>query len=174
MKHTTTILTALLLAPLALHAIDYAACASKLKPLLQRQLAGAAKPAPVSASPASKEEPIRPLVFAAYYCWYPTGDHPRQPWLHWTYPSSQTNALSLKSRRPGEPPPNSAARPLIGLYDSADPAVAEWHARLAKAAGIDAFLVDWWDTHIGRTRMRSRSCAAGCRSRGSRHTKGIS
>jgi hypothetical protein len=34
---------------------------------------------------------------------------------------------------------------LIGLYDSADPQVARWHVRLAQAAGIDAFLISWWD-----------------------------
>jgi hypothetical protein len=59
----------------------------------------------------------------------------------------ETNALAKKSQRPGEPPPNSVFRPLAGLYDSADPKVAEWHVQLAKSAGIDAFLVDWWDTH---------------------------
>lgn len=53
-------------------------------------------------------------------------------------------------QRAGEPPPSSAAYPLAGLYDSADPAVAEWHVKLAQAAGIDAFLVHWWGVHKGR------------------------
>lgn len=92
-------------------------------------------------------KPARPLVFAAYYCWYHNGTHPERPFLHWTYPSSETNALAKTAQKPGEPPPNSAARPLAGLYDSADPKVADWHVQLAQAAGIDAFLVDWWDTH---------------------------
>lgn len=39
----------------------------------------------------------------------------------------------------------SAAYPLIGPYGSADTEVAEWHVQLAQAAGIDAFLVSWWD-----------------------------
>jgi hypothetical protein len=89
----------------------------------------------------------RPLLLANYYCWYHDGQHPKQPFLHWTYPSSETNALAKRSQKPGEPPPNSVFRPLAGLYDSADPKVAEWHVQLAKSAGIDAFLVDWWDTH---------------------------
>jgi len=87
------------------------------------------------------------MLLAAYYCWYHSKDHPHQPWLHWTYPSSATNAVALQAQRAGEPPLNSAARPLVGFYDSADPVIAEWHVRLAKTAGIDAFLVDWWDTH---------------------------
>jgi hypothetical protein len=115
-KHTLTLLAALLLAPLAaLHAAD----------------------AP----------PMRPLLLANYYCWYHDGQHPKQPFLHWTYPASATNALAKKAQQPGEPPPNSVFRPLAGLYDSADPEIAEWHVQLAKAAGFDAFLVDWWDTH---------------------------
>lgn len=96
---------------------------------------------------AEPAKPSRPLVFANYYCWYHDGQHSKRPFLHWTYPSSETNASAKKAQKPGEPAPNSVFRPLIGLYDSADPKVAEWHVQLAKAAGIDAFLVDWWDTH---------------------------
>jgi hypothetical protein len=115
-KPTLTLLTALLLAPLAwLNAAD----------------------AP----------PKRPLLLANYYCWYHDGQHPKRPFLHWTYPASAKNTLANKAQRPGEPPPNSVCRPLVGLYDSSDPKVAEWHVQLATAAGIDAFLVDWWDTH---------------------------
>jgi len=33
--------------------------------------------------------------------------------------------------------------PLIGPYDVSDQAVMEYHIRLAKASGIDAFIVDW-------------------------------
>jgi hypothetical protein len=34
--------------------------------------------------------------------------------------------------------------PLIGPYDDRDPAVQQYHVRLAKASGIDAFIVDWY------------------------------
>lgn len=91
----------------------------------------------------------RPLLFAAYYCWYHAPTNAVEPWLHWTYPASKSNAVALAAQRPGEPPLNSAARPLAGFYDSADQAVAEWHVKLAQAAGIDAFLVDWWGEHRG-------------------------
>jgi len=33
--------------------------------------------------------------------------------------------------------------PLIGPYDTSDQAVIEYHIRLARASGIDAFIVDW-------------------------------
>jgi len=92
-------------------------------------------------------EPARPLVFAAYYTWYHTGEHPGEPWAGWTRPKALDNPDALASRRPDEPPLASVLHPLCGLYDSADPAICDWHVKLAQAAGIDAFLVSWWDTH---------------------------
>jgi hypothetical protein len=102
--------------------------------------------APVIALSAA-DAPKRPLLLANYYCWYHDSQHLKRTFQHWTYPASATNALAKQAQRSGEPPPNSVFRPLVGLYDSADPLIAEWHVQLAKAAGIDVFLVDWWDTH---------------------------
>ena len=95
-------------------------------------------------------EKSKPLLFANYYAWYHDGSHTARPWAGWTRKESEHNARALAEQRSGEPPRSSAAYPLAGLYDSADPEVAEWHVRLAQAAGIDAFLVDWWGTHLGR------------------------
>ncbi len=100
------------------------------------------------------------MVFAAYYCWYHAPTNASEPWMHWTYPASKSNAVALASRREGEPPLNSAARPLAGFYDSFDEAVAEWHVKLAKAAGIDAFLVDWWGEHRGLDQNVDRGIVA--------------
>lgn len=108
----------------------------------------------------------RPLLLANYYCWYQDGEHAKKPFLHWTYTSSSTNALALKAQKPGEPAPNSAFRPLIGLYDSADPKIAEWHVQLAKASGIDAFLVDWWDTHNALDQNVDRGIVAAAKKHG--------
>lgn len=105
----------------------------------------------------------RPFLLANYYCWYHDGRHLQRPFLHWTYPASANNVRAKEAQRPGEPPPNSVLRPLAGLYDSADPKVAEWHVQLAKAAGIDAFLVDWWDTHNGLDQNVDRGIAAAAR-----------
>ena len=90
------------------------------------------------------------MVFANYYVWYHTGEHSRFPWAGWTREEAQENATARAAQLPGEPPLSCAARPLIGPYDSADPVVAEWHVALAQAAGIDAFLVDWWEAFKGR------------------------
>ncbi|MBI5835321.1 MAG: glycoside hydrolase family 99-like domain-containing protein [Armatimonadetes bacterium] len=100
-----------------------------------------------AAGPASggTTEARKPLLVAAYYVWYRDGNHPLRPWSVWNHRGSETNALALAEQRPGEPPMASAARPLIGPYDSADPNVVEWHVKLAQAAGLNAFLVDYWD-----------------------------
>lgn len=102
----------------------------------------------------------KPLLFANYYCWYHDGKREQQPFLHWNYPASADNPLAKRAQKPGEPAPNSVFRPLAELYDSADPQVAEWHVRLAQAAGIDAFLVDWWDTHQGLDQNVDRGIVA--------------
>jgi arylsulfatase A-like enzyme len=113
--------------------------------------AEAGKTNPRTSAQPSSQPPItpisRPLLLANYYCWYHDGQHPKRPFDHWAYPASAGKELANKAKRAGEPSPNSVFRPLAGLYDSADPKVAAWHVQLAKAAGIDAFLVSWWDTH---------------------------
>lgn len=109
---------------------------------------------------AAGADAVRPLLFAAYYCWYHAPTNAVEPWLHWTYPASTSNAVARTAQRPGEPPLNSAARPLAGFYDSSDPAVAEWHVQLAQAAGIDAFLVDWWGEHRGLDQAVDRGIVA--------------
>jgi len=97
----------------------------------------------------SPAAPKRPLVLAYYYTWYglPTGA--AGGFGHWA--SSAPSKLLPKGADPRrfERPPAireiaSCAYPLIGPYDSMDREVVRWHMRLAKAAGIDGFLVDWW------------------------------
>ena len=75
-----------------------------------------------------------PPVWAFYYAWYGVPQGPRQRWEFWA--DRGQPAVGAKLRLP--------FRPLIGPYDSTDPAVVAWHCRLAEAAGIDAFLVSWW------------------------------
>lgn len=94
----------------------------------------------------------KPFLFANYYSWYRTGGYKQWPWSGWTREEAKKNIFALGARNQGEPPLSSAAYPLIGLYDSSDEEVAEWHVKLAQAAGIDAFLVDWWGGFKGRNK----------------------
>ncbi|MGA2620973.1 MAG: hypothetical protein ABSF26_25400 [Thermoguttaceae bacterium] len=76
----------------------------------------------------------KPLLWAVYYAWYETAAGPHGRWSQWSDDKSANS----------NPKPKSRAQPLIGYYDSDDPGVVRWHIRLAKAAGIDAFLTSWW------------------------------
>ena len=87
--------------------------------------------APLAALSAAEK---KPLLWAVYYAWYETATGPHRHWSHW----SDEKSAKLT------PKPKSKAKPLIGYYDSDDPGVVRWHMRLAKAAGIDAFLASWW------------------------------
>ena len=96
----------------------------------------------------------KPLVLAVYYTWYSTGTGPHGIWASWGTPSASLlapegcdPAVLVDSGMAGLPPFHRIAScdyPLIGPYDSDDPEVVRWHMKLAKAAGIDALLVDWW------------------------------
>jgi hypothetical protein len=72
----------------------------------------------------------KPALWAVYYAWYQT--------------TNSTHGKSSIWTIDGTDQPRSRAQPLIGYYDSNNPDVVRWHVRLAKAAGIEAFLVDWW------------------------------
>jgi hypothetical protein len=107
-------------------------------------------------------EPAKPLLVATYYVWYRSGDDPKEPHAGWIRPGKQRPLPpgTPKHGKAGEPPIASTAYPLAGLYDSGDPAVAAWHVRLARAAGIDAFLCSWWGPHKGRDRAFEKGILA--------------
>lgn len=69
---------------------------------------------------------LEKTVFAFYYPWYNNPAGPSTKWFHWNDKV------------------NIAHEPLFGLYDSKDEGVIEAHIRMAKAAGIDGFIVSWW------------------------------
>ncbi|TSA35542.1 MAG: hypothetical protein D4R65_04350 [Verrucomicrobiaceae bacterium] len=92
----------------------------------------------------------KPMLFANYYTWYATGSGPHKTWTHWVrHPVA--DAMNLEAKRTGQVVQRleqkdiaSVLWPLAGLYDSDNREIVRWHIRLAKAAGIDALLVDWW------------------------------
>ncbi|HEY5297660.1 MAG TPA: glycoside hydrolase family 71/99-like protein [Verrucomicrobiae bacterium] len=61
---------------------------------------------------------------------------------HWTLNSANYNPNVINGS--GEREIASWYYPLIGPYDSLDPAVLEYHVLLMKLAGIDGVIVDWY------------------------------
>ncbi len=93
----------------------------------------------------------RPMLVANYYVWYRSVTDQAEPYAGWLRPTQKPLPPgTTKHGPPDEPACASMAYPVAGLYDSRDAAVAEWHVKLAQAAGIEAFLVSWWDDHKER------------------------
>lgn len=81
----------------------------------------------------------RRLVLAHYMPWFAAKNVSRQWGWHWTMNSRDPDRL-----QDGRPQIASHFQPLIGPYDSHDPAVVEYHLLLMKLAGIDGVIVDWY------------------------------
>ena len=85
---------------------------------------------------ATQDKPV--MVY--YLPWYAAKPFSGDWGWHWTmnhFHPDQVNAT-------GEREIASWYYPLIGPYDSADPAVLEYHVLLMKLAGIDGVIVDWY------------------------------
>ncbi len=82
-----------------------------------------------------------PRILAHYMPWYEAKPHSRAWGWHWTM-----NTFDPEGKKTGKPEIASHYHPLIGPYDSGDPAVLEYHALLMKLAGIDGVIFDWYGT----------------------------
>jgi hypothetical protein len=80
------------------------------------------------------------LVMAYYMPWYVAKPHSASWGWHWTMNHFNPDVINAS----GERQIASWYYPLIGPYDSADPAVLEYHVLLMKLAGIDGVIVDWY------------------------------
>jgi hypothetical protein len=88
---------------------------------------------------AAAEKDNRPLILAHYMPWF-TADPAGPTWgWHWTM-----NAFDPETRKKGKRSIASHYYPLLGPYDSGDPAVLEYHLLLMKLAGIDGVVADWY------------------------------
>jgi len=85
------------------------------------------------------DAPIDRKVLAFYYTWYGSPEVSGK-WLHWRRGESDFSLLDQR----GLPYVRSTNHPTIGLYDSNDPLVISGHLKLARNAGIDAFIATWW------------------------------
>lgn len=80
------------------------------------------------------------LVMVYYMPWYVAKPYSGNWGWHWTMDHFNPDDVNAS----GEREIASWYYPLIGPYDSADPAVLEYHVLLMKLAGIDGVIVDWY------------------------------
>ena len=91
--------------------------------------------APAAAAPTNAKP-----VMVYYMPWYAAKPFSGEWGWHWTMNHFTPDTLNAS----GEQQIASWYYPLIGPYDSSDPAVLEYHVLLMKLAGIDGVIVDWY------------------------------
>ncbi|MCD4814040.1 hypothetical protein K8S19_10170 [bacterium] len=82
-------------------------------------------------------------VFAHYVIWYGTPDFAHN-WRHWEWNKKPHRRYPERTFPDGRRDIAGVHYPVIGPYDSSDEALLEYHILLAKAAGIDGFMVNWY------------------------------
>jgi hypothetical protein len=87
---------------------------------------------------ASQAAPKPLLVY--YMPWYVAKPYSPSWGWHWTMNHFDPDRINAAGQRQIA----SWYYPLIGPYDSADPAVLEYHVLLMKLAGVDGIIVDWY------------------------------
>lgn len=80
------------------------------------------------------------LILVHYMPWYVAEPFSSSWGWHWTMNHFNPNTIDSNGHREIA----SWYYPLIGPYDSLDPAVLEYHVLLMKLAGIDGVIVDWY------------------------------
>lgn len=85
----------------------------------------------------------RKIVLAAYLAhWQNSSGYWRWDGWSWNGCGESHNPDNIKAN--GLRDIASIYYPLVGPYDDRDLAIQQYHMRLAKASGIDAFIVDWY------------------------------
>lgn len=80
------------------------------------------------------------LLMVYYMPWYVSKPYSGNWGWHWTMDHFNPDEVNAS----GEREIASWYYPLIGPYDSADPAVLEYHVLLMKLTGVDGVIVDWY------------------------------
>jgi hypothetical protein len=93
-----------------------------------------------ASTPASSASTNDKPVMVYYMPWYAAKPFSGEWGWHWTMNHFNPDKVNAS----GEREIASWYYPLIGPYDSADPAVLEYHVLLMKLAGIDGVVVDWY------------------------------
>ncbi len=76
----------------------------------------------------------RPLILAHYMPWYAAKPYGKEWGWHWTMNKFDPDKGEIASQY----------HPLIGPYDSGDPAVLEYQVLTMKLSGIDGAIIDWY------------------------------
>lgn len=97
-------------------------------------------PAITGGSAAAAATPGTKPVMVYYMPWYAAKPFDTEWGWHWTMDHFNPDKITTS----GERDIASWYYPLIGPYDSADPAVLEYHVLLMKLAGINGVIVDWY------------------------------
>ena len=108
----------------------------KLAKLILTALAFLLIPCAGAAFASTNDKPV--MVY--YMPWYAAKTFSGQWGWHWTMNHFDPEKVNVSR----EHEIASWYYPLIGPYDSADPAVLEYHVLLMKLAGIDGVIVDWY------------------------------
>lgn len=95
----------------------------------------------------NQEIPKKPIILAHYLGWF--GHYVEDGKVvfdHWQY-KQKGPAHDPEERKPDNRKLRDIASvyyPRIGVYDSLDPDVIDYHILTAKAAGVEGFVVDWY------------------------------
>ncbi len=106
-------------------------------------------PHPISPTLSTVAPPGQALILAHYMTWFKTRAFSGR-WEHWQWDPNGNGQFDLGDSLPdqvGEDGLRQIAAvdyPLIGPYDSSDPAVIEYQIASAWAAGVDGFVIDWY------------------------------
>ncbi|HUD82007.1 MAG TPA: hypothetical protein VMQ67_00825, partial [Candidatus Saccharimonadales bacterium] len=90
---------------------------------------------------ATFSQAVPKTVMVHYMPWFVSQPYSGSWGWHWTMNYFNPNTINTTN---GEQEIASWYYPLIGPYDSADPAVLEYHVLLMKLSGIDGAIVDWY------------------------------
>src|SRR5947208_276235 len=80
------------------------------------------------------------LLLAYYMPWFSAKPYSANWGWHWTMDHFDPDRRDASGQREIA----SWYYPLIGPYDSSDPAVLEYHVLLMKLSGLDGIIVDWY------------------------------
>ncbi|MBP7960574.1 MAG: hypothetical protein KBG20_03625 [Caldilineaceae bacterium] len=104
---------------------------------------------PISQTVSTVAPPGQALILAHYMTWFKTRAFSGR-WEHWQWDPNGNGQFDLGDSLPDQVAEDGLRQiaavdyPLIGPYDSSDPAVIEYQIASAWAAGIDGFVIDWY------------------------------